>query len=233
MSKLESRWLIYARQVVRGGPCKECSDRCDGDPRIRCWPGYLGKHYTKGRVLLVGEAHHEKSRSIYGPVIGPFFTDSMLSVQSQVRDWYQDKISPREYLNAVRDAYKKSIEAWRGGGVWGCFEKIYAGLGRTLDQVASTNLAKCYCEPGCGDRLAMACVKRYPVKQLIEALEPKAVFIAKSTRASRKLHNPLNTDNCRVWQYDNMHQTLWDPAGHKWIEFAEWFHKARDAYQQM
>src|SRR5262249_51283783 len=145
-----------------------------------------------------------------------FFTGSINELEEKVRQWFRGEIDDDKYLSAVRSAYEASARDWGWsdlGTVWGGFAIVCAELKLKLEQAATTNLAKCYWPPGdpdfiqgdkedkiSGNDLAMRCAEQYPLQELIEALDPKAVFIAKANDDSRKLFGGLETDpeRCRI-----------------------------------
>ena len=68
--------------------------------------------------------------------------------------------SDRQYLASVRAAYTASARRWAvNGTVWKRFDKLLACLGIDMEQVAFTNLAKCFCAVGQNDtRFVKACL---------------------------------------------------------------------------
>ncbi len=163
------------------------------------WPGYLGSRYKRGRVLLVGAIHNA----------GQLFTPEIVALESQVEKWMnasRSTDSNRQYLTAVQSAYLASSRRWAcNGNVWKRFDELLCYLGIDIEQVAFTNLAKCFCSVGQNDtRFVKACLTRYPVGALIEEIQPKAVFIGKNEKATNRLLGDLETKTgALVFQYNN------------------------------
>ena len=182
MRTLDDVWLAYARRVLEAGALSQCCDqspRNDAIDRVRRWPGYLGSRYHSGGVLLVGAIHNADR----------LFTPEILALGDEVKKWVGAPRTPesdRRYLASVRAGYTASARLWAlNGNVWKRFDKLLAYLGIDMEQVAFTNLAKCFCPVGENDtRFVKACLARYPLGELIKDIQPKAVFIAKNASPS-------------------------------------------------
>jgi|ERR1035437_663387 hypothetical protein len=135
----DEKWLKYAREVLQAPP--DLLKCCDGgnpsnssDPahaaRIRRWPGYIGKRYAIGRVLLVGAIHNPAK----------LFQAIGNDLEQEVRNWLVEEPSARSsgrYLDAVRRSYTAAYEEWAKRTVWKNFKCLlgYCKLG--IDEVAS------------------------------------------------------------------------------------------------
>jgi len=199
---LDDRWLAYARRVLEAGALSQCcaqSPRNDAIDRVRRWPGYLGSRYDSGCVLLVGAIHNADR----------LFTPEILALGDEAKKWVGAPRTPesdRRYLASVRAAYTASARRWAlNGNVWKRFDKLLGHLGIEMEQVAFTNLAKCFCPVGHNDtRFVKACLARYPLGALIEDIRPRAVFIAKDAQATNHLEGEIGTKTgALVFRFNN------------------------------
>lgn len=187
---VEQEWLGYAWSVVN---CRtkfpehfnQCQKRLSRstaaiDPNLR-WPGTIGRNYQPGAsVLFVGSVHREFH-------IGPSGRDPQLERLEQDlikanRDWVASGRSPaadNKYLSATQASYEASYARWPRGRL---LTRIMAELGDQPADVAWANLAKCQAsiQSAREDLLQAECATLngpYPVRELIELLDPAAVFI--------------------------------------------------------
>jgi hypothetical protein len=185
------------------------------------WPGYLGSRYDEGRVFLVGAIHNADQ----------LFTPEIVELESQVARWMNAPRTPqsdRRYLTSVRAAYLASSRRWAlKGNVWKRFNKLLGYLGIDMDQVAFTNLAKCFCPVGQNDsRFVKACLARYPLSALIDGIQPNAVFIAKDAQATNRLGGDLGTKTgALIFRFNNR------TGQANGQSFREWVPEAAQAYR--
>jgi hypothetical protein len=191
LTDFESRWLGYARAVIRPRPAHlaNCvastgaSGTPELDPTIR-WPGYLGSRYgsSKSRVLCVAQVHHATE-----------LLRTLGRLQGALREW-SEKPEPsaeqnRAVLHAIQVAYERAIVQW---GPWAKFSKILRPLGYGQRDVAYTNLAKCWQtlsdspRPNCRKPMA-TCIEEYPLSELYDAIKPTHVLIMSSEGTLREI----------------------------------------------
>ena len=190
MKPILDRFLKYAHTVVSAHGC----------PNPDHWPGYLGPQYGIGRVLLVGMIHSSVGLD---RTAGP-----MAKLTAEQHRWAHAlrwPSSDQRYVETMREVYPMAAPSWADGPVWRNFYKILAALNLRLEQVAFTNLAKCSWKSGDRElnRVVRRCRARFPLQQLVEAIEPLAVFIATRTPETHALAEKLQTSQRRVWVYGN------------------------------
>jgi hypothetical protein len=97
-----------------------------------------------------------------------------------------------------------------------------------MEQVAFTNLAKCFCPVGQSDtQFVKACLARYPLSELIDGIQPNAVFIAKDAQATNRLEGDLGTKTgALIFRFNN--RTGQNPDGRS---FREWLPEAAQEYR--
>jgi|GEM_PF-2810297 len=198
----DEKWLKYAREVLQAPP--DLLSCCDGgvpsnssDPayaaRIRRWPGYIGKRYAIGRVLLVGAIHNPAK----------LFQAIGNDLEQEVRNWLVEEPSARSngrYLDAVRRSYTAAYRKWAKFTVWRNFERLLGYCKLRFDEVAFTNLAKCYLEPQRpqGKRVGYTefvcrCNSHYPINALCGAIKPALVLIASEAKKITEM-TPIKVD---------------------------------------
>jgi hypothetical protein len=96
-AQFESRWLAYARKVMT----VPCGCECDRDTS---WPGYIGKDYELGRVLLVGAIHN-------APVLR---NSGIFEILPDIDAFKRSPPGEQDhtYLRIVRNAYLAAIPKW-------------------------------------------------------------------------------------------------------------------------
>jgi len=107
----------------------------------------------------------------------------------------------------------------------------------SLQQVATTNLANCYRPSGSrkrnGTSLVTMCRKVHPLEELIEAIQPKAVFIAKAGAKAAG----IDRTQCRVWPFKNagcnQRQGIIISSRVDWLRENSWFPEAQNSYREM
>jgi hypothetical protein len=177
----ERRWIKYARKVLS----TPCGCNCDGEIS---WPGYIGKDYHLGRVLLVGAIHND-------PVLRK---SGILEIIPKVEAFKRATPPQKDqlYIDAVRKAYLQAIPKWAtyvnekgrriNNTVWAHLLSLLDAFGIPLTQFAFTNLAKCALPAGAGWAIERRRIKGHesvtPISALIQSLEPRYVLIAKERR---------------------------------------------------
>jgi hypothetical protein len=221
---LDDTSLAYARRVLGAGALSQFCAQAPGNDaidRVRRWPGYLGSSYDSGRVLLFGAIHNANQ----------LFTPEILELADEVKEWMSAVRTPesdRQYLASVRAAYTASARRWAvNGTVWKRFDKLLACLDIDMEQVAFTNLAKCFCAVGQNEtRFVKACLERYPLGALVQDIQPKAVFIAKNAQATNRLEGDVGAKTgALVFRFNN--RTGRSPDGRS---FRDWAPEAAQAY---
>jgi hypothetical protein len=204
MRDIEGKWLVYARRVLEGNPLSECCALATVQTeRVKRWPGYLGSRYQGSRVLLAGAIHNADQ----------LFTPEILALENEVKMWVGASRTPesdRHYLASVRAAYLASSRQWAlNGNVWKRFDKLLGYLGLDMEQVAFTNLAKCFCPVGQSDtQFVKACLARYPLRELIDGIQPKAVFIGERRTGDESFGGrPRNQNRCAHLPIQQSHRT--------------------------
>jgi hypothetical protein len=219
--RCESRWLDYAWKVLieQGGLMTCCITGASNE--VQRWTGCLGANYGLGRVLMVGAVHNK-------PVLEQDKAPLALAAKTWV-DSGRSGANDGAYLAAVRDFYRRVAPTWEyGGTVWRTFAKIRERLNLRSEEVAYTNVAKCEMRTGFGyGQLIRECLHRFPLNNLVEAVNPAIVLVALSNQTYTKAagSSGIVHDGKRVFQYDNMHLT--DPAGRL---FEVWIQDAKAAY---
>jgi predicted transport protein len=122
-------------------------------------------------------------------------------------------------LRAMRTAYQTSWPTW--GAVWRIFGEIRSALRIADDDFAFVNLARCP-DPThvTDDKAIVACQQAFPLDDLIEALDARVVFLAKSGPVGRNIHITGEGDERIIIRYANgsrgsrpgaAHYTQWLP----------------------
>jgi hypothetical protein len=132
-------------------------------------------------------------------------------------------------MDAVRRAYRSSAYAWAANGiVWKRFLQLRKQFDLTIEQIAFTNLAKCFCPVGINNnRFVRECLKRFPLSDLVDRLQPKAIFIAKLTNETRKLAGELRSNCGLIFLYNGRTGQNLDGK-----PFEEWIRDAEAAYRE-
>jgi hypothetical protein len=173
---VEQRWLKLTRSIVHAG-CVSCTCNPIGHAR---WSGYLGSRFAhptlqNHRILFVGSNHNGGQNGLLG-------TPQMAAYNSALLSWANadPTISADEQLlQTMRSAYQTSWPAW--GAVWRIFGAIRSALGVADDEFAFTNLARCPDPTSVVDDKAIeACQKSFPLRELIEGIDARVIFLAKS-----------------------------------------------------
>jgi hypothetical protein len=127
--------------------------------------------------------------------------------------------------------------------VWyGFLEKLLPELGVTLEQIAFTNLAKCFTNDPDTEPFLKACLFKddapHPyfsaLETLLDGLAPLSVFIAQSSKLTRPIFKRLEIKGRRhVWAFENSYRRqLWSDEIRGWIKWREWRPKAIDDYKR-
>ena len=205
----ECLWLDLTRAVVTA-PQGRCICRITGAR----WSGYLGSGFVdrvrpNARVLFVGANHN-------GGPTGLGKTPAMAQYNALLSRW---AISPRcatvddELLVEMRDTYTRSWPFW--GAVWRNILKIREKLGIDDADFAFVNLARCPDPQGLSDDSVIpACQAGFPLKDLVEAIDARVVFLAKDNDVGRAIvipdelelrdfMIPIPVDRRLVIRYDN------------------------------
>lgn len=203
--QFEENWLQWARSVLVSGPCKACTTN-DGTIFDQVlWPGYIGKRYSKGLVLLVGAVHNAKQLQ----------TQEMEQLAEFAKSWVTERSSQsdHDYLEKLRSAYLTSARRkWiRDGQVWGVFRDIKNALGLSWEHVAFTNWNKCKTPAGGGlynkhINVYQDVFERLPITEL----RPSMVFICCGDRAAvvNKIKNaPLQNCHIRIFNQPTTRKT--------------------------
>jgi hypothetical protein len=212
MTEFEKGWLNYAWTVLTkplvDGREHEAQFCCfDHSPRcqIARWPGYLGSSFKTGRVLLVGEVHNGNATGKAG-----LFTEPIKRLEAVAKSWIRSGRSAQSdslYLTAIRETYPDSMTAWRnaGGQVWRNLLLILDRLHLTPNQIAFTNLAKCYTDVPGHNKMVLECNRVFPLQDLANTLKPLAIFIAKGDRriCAQIQIRPLNSSLPRLFWFGN------------------------------
>jgi hypothetical protein len=195
MNQTEDLWLDYAREVLtRGGGAMNCCVSGDTD-RVSRWPGYLGPEYANGRVLFVGAVHNQE---------GMDSAPGIPKIGAAAVEWIRGDRSDSEYLALLRAEYPAAIEygGRHGSSVFAKFASIRANLSISLEQSATTNIAKCTAVTGStkyGESI-IACPMRFPLTDLISRLDPVLVFIACNDSKAR-LTRVESTSTRRAYRF--------------------------------
>jgi hypothetical protein len=222
MNKIETRWLDYARDVLmRSGGAMNCCVSGDTD-RVSRWPGYLGPEYANGRVLFVGAVHNQE---------GMDSAPGIPEIGAAAKEWIRGDRSDSEYLALLRAEYPATVEygGRHGASVFAKFASIRANLTISLEQSATTNIAKCTAVTGStkyGESI-LACPMRFPLADLISRLDPVLVFIACNDSKAR-LTDVENTSSRRVYRF-HQRNSLEYATGRRlevWLPEAAAFYRA-------
>ncbi len=119
-------------------------------------------------------------------------------------EWIAGKISGADYLARVRAQYSAAMSSWaRGQSVFQKFADIRAKLGISLEQTATTNIAKCSTPSGNQKSYYAsinACRKLFALTDLIARLDPVVVFIACNDPNAR-ISGVVSTSARRVYRF--------------------------------
>jgi hypothetical protein len=193
LSELERNWLDYARSVVEARPehLEACaarhgrSDPADGSQTLR-WPGYLGARFEHGRgLLLVGQVHRDINSSLERA--DPKVNQRYVAATTR---WRSRESIDAEFLAETRRAYEYWFGVWVSPA-WRTFRSILEAFGRSVEETAYANLAKCQLSTDHSPRkLIRLCQGEYPIGELITMLRPAAAFCAHLDASDQPLVNP-------------------------------------------
>ena len=218
----DGRWLNYAWKVLTedGGLTTCCVTGTSNE--VQRWTGCLGGDYSSGRVLMVGAVHNK-------PVLEQDKAPLALAARAWV-DSGRSSTADSRYIAAVRDFYRRVTPTWEyGGTVWRTFAKLRDRLSVDVEQVAYANVAKCEMRTGLGyGQLIQQCLRRFPLNDLVDAVNPAIVLIALDNQSFTKAIGVggIVHDGRRIFQYNN--RNLTDPAGRR---FETWVQDAKAAYR--
>ena len=186
------RWLTYAREVVTDKDHREhCQERGGSNPNAICaergglqrpanfakdvrWPGYLGSAYGAGGVLWISNIH----RNFDSEGLPPSFAEGANNCIRRWRDGVSDDAS---FLQELRAIYLRGLRRWLVGSWPG---KALLALEVELESVAYTNVAKCQAVDT-GMSLQRFCVARWPLRRIVNLLEPGLVLLTSETGLSK------------------------------------------------
>jgi hypothetical protein len=172
-SGVEQAWLAYAQDVVLGddhtascvrdgGGCLEAPDAA----HLR-WPGFMGRLYRPGGLLLVGNVH----RNFASDGVPTWVAELLAATTAAFR---ADPAGHGPgYLADTRRAYLRGLSGAEPGrwNVSRPFSYLLQRLGLDWDNVCYTNGSKSQAVPGAAiDRLIRGCVQRWPVEDLAARL---------------------------------------------------------------
>lgn len=228
MNMIEALWLDYCWDVVNpngsiathrsecellGGTYDQGSWRPE-DATLR-FPGYLGADYSSGRVLIAGAVHN--GNVLFAPEFRP--------VETAAAEWRaagRGRATDDAFLSEARRGYEASIPTW---GPWkGRFGDVLLHLRLGLQQVAYTNVAKCWSKPrktaeisGDQDELLMQfCLVEncYPIGALVAMLQPLQVYAsALNVHDSVTKWSSWGIPLERVWRFNSNSGALLQAAG--------------------
>ncbi len=184
----ETAWLAYARDVLGDEQHRQRCAALGGspphpgvdDPDLR-WPGYLGDAAASGPCLMaVGNVH----RNFASGRITAGLRDQLLVATS---GWSTGEIDDADYLAATRTVYRAGLAGWTVGKHIR-FAVTAFGLG--TESLVYLNAARCQ-YPEIPPKLARAsstkvalqrlCLARFPLSDLVTALQPQAVLFSSTT----------------------------------------------------
>jgi hypothetical protein len=239
---LRNKWLEYAWDVVSSSGSvaqhrHECirlggafsGETCKpGDATLR-YPGYFGKHYENGRILLIGAVHNGNA----------LFTESFRSVEDATSVWRSTARLPSpdsddNYLDRLRSGYGAAMPAW---GPLRRFGNVLEVLNLGLSSAVYMNVAKCWSYPrkpstiGAGkqdDLLMEFCSveSAYDIGRLVGLLDPLQIYVsARNVYDAVALWSNWVIARERVWVFDgntgdlfqgNEHQRELADAAHQY-----------------
>jgi hypothetical protein len=171
LTKMESGWLDYARDVIACNPShlEMCRERrqawfppvpslCDS---IR-WPGNFGSAYEVQdfRVLVFGQIH-----------LAGMLADSLGHLQPDMIEFRNGRLSPKDFLTKSQSAYESVMRGW---GPWKKIESVLGDAARRLSlpcpiepsHIAYSNIAKCWAPANNRNRSLKRFVDNQPTMQL-------------------------------------------------------------------
>lgn len=199
-------WILGLPVLVdaRAGPCygrvvrvcgdvvsnlghrERCADSGGSDPDAVCkergvvrsagfacnvrWPGYVGRDYCRGGVLWISNIHRNFDSA---GLPASFARDA----DECIRGWRDGLVDDSPFLDSIRAVYERGLGCWLVGAWPG---KALAALEVASESVAYTNVAKCQAVDT-GVRLQELCMKQWPLRQIVEILEPGLVLLTSAT----------------------------------------------------
>jgi hypothetical protein len=228
LSRLETAWLEYAREVVEDGEHHStCASRGGSDaslgfaPDVR-WPGYLGRDYRRGGVLWLANVH----TSFATAGLGPRFAQT---ADESVRRWRGRFDSDETFLDGLRNTYEIGLATWTVGG-WP--RRALERLGVPIAAVAYSNAARCQATDT-GIELQRHCLKRWPVQRLLDLLEPDLVLLTSKTTLDA---TASSTWRCPVAAFSQRNGRLlqtspWHPVGDRSsVSYSSWINPLVDLW---
>jgi hypothetical protein len=218
----EARWLRLTREIVTAG---KATCVCWLSSATARWSGYLGAgfadpHFPNRRVLFVGANHNS------GPKGLPK-TPLMAEYNSRLLAWAKRQdasLKDDELLKAMRFTYEDSWRHW--GAVWRTFGELRTEIGirgqylKRDNAFAFINLARCPHPVASEDDICIeACQRAFPLRNLVEAIDARVIFIAKNSEGAKEVVIPGIEDGSRlVYRYSNWGTAQMDGAPKKeWI----------------